>query len=476
TFANQTDLKKGSTVPLSSTGGDSATVKLLADFPDYTDNPRPDVQNNVRASNPFGIDLLGTQLYVADASQNTLVKVDSQTGAFSTIVNFPPVQNNLPFGPPVSEAVPDNVHVYKDKLLVSLLTGFPFPPGKAGVRQVDPANGNVQTVFDGMRMLVDVLPVGIRGGVDLYLTLEFSSDPLAQQAPPGLLKLVSTSGQAPVLIADCLITPTSLARDTRTGDLFVTEIFTGRVIRVSSSRIFVRNQYLDFLNREPDSDGLTFWSGEIEKCGDDPVCRGRRRTEVSAAFFIEQEFQQTGYFVYRLRRASLGAQPTFAQYTADRAQLGTSSDANRKAFSEAFVQRGEFLGAYPTSMNGSDFINTIIATARLSGADLSSKRQELVNEYISESTQAASRARTLRKLIEYPEYVSAEYNRAFVLAEYFGYLRRDPDKGGYDFWLNVLNNREPNNFKGMVCSFVTSAEYQARSFPTAPDGNADCAQ
>ena len=475
TFSNQTDLKNGATVPLSSTGGDSASIKLLADFPDHAPNPRPDVQNNVRASNPFGIDLLGTQLYVADASMNTLLKVDSQTGATSTLVNFPVVQNTLPFGPPVSEAVPDNVHVLGNNLVVSLLTGFPFPPGKAGARLVDPSNGNTQTLFEGLRMATDTLPVSIRGGLDLYLALEFSADPLAQSPPPGRLQLANAINRPTVLLADCLISPTSVARDSRTSDLFVTEIFTGRVMRVSSARIFVRQHYLDFLNREPDQGGWDFWTNKIESCGDDVQCRRRARTDVSAAFFVEQEFQQTGFFIYRLRTASLGVQPTFAQYTSDRNQLAGATAADRKAFSEMFVQTSEFLQKYPASMNGSDFINLLINTIKqTSGVDFTTKRSELVEEYIQENTQAASRARVLRKVIEYQEYINAEYNRAFVLSEYFNYLKRDADAGGYQFWLNVLNNKVPGNYRSMVCAFITSAEYQLRSFPIAPDGDAEC--
>lgn len=60
--------------------------------------------------------------------------------------------------------------------------------------------------------------------------------------------------------------------------------------------------------------------------------------------------------------------------------------------------------------------------------------------------------------------------------QYFGYLRRDPDQGGYDFWLNVLENREPNNYRGMVCSFITSAEYQQRFGNTVTRINQDCSQ
>jgi uncharacterized protein DUF4214 len=49
-------------------------------------------------------------------------------------------------------------------------------------------------------------------------------------------------------------------------------------------------------------------------------------------------------------------------------------------------------------------------------------------------------------------------NRAFVLMQYYGYLRRMPEKPGLDFWLKILNPR--GNFRSMVCAFINSAEYQ----------------
>ena len=117
----------------------------------------------------------------------------------------------------------------------------------------------------------------------------------------------------------------------------------------------------------------------------------------------------------------------------------------------------------------------LIATIQAaSGVDLTPRRPELVNEYLLGATQAQSRARVIRKAIEYPEYINAEFNPAFVLAQYFGYLRRDPDTAGYNFWLNVLNTNG-GIFRGMVCSFLTSAEYQSRFGSTATRNNTECA-
>jgi uncharacterized protein (TIGR03118 family) len=245
---------------------------------------------------------------------------------------------------------------------------------------------------------------------------------------------------------------------------------------IDESSFFVTEHYFDFLNRAPDAGGLTFWTNEIDKCLVDTRCVSDRRVGVSAAFFFEQEFQQTGSFVYRVRRATLGTQPSYGQYIIDKSLLGAGTSADKTAFTEAFTERPEFLAKYPTTQNGSDFIDALILTIKTaSGVDLAVRRPDLVNEYLLGSSQTQSRARVIRKAIEYPEYVTAEFNPSFVLAEYFGYLRRDPDPGGYAFWLNVLNNNVPGNFRTMVCAFLTSAEYQQRFGPTTTRNDKECA-
>jgi hypothetical protein len=58
--------------------------------------------------------------------------------------------------------------------------------------------------------------------------------------------------------------------------------------------------------------------------------------------------------------------------------------------------------------------------------------------------------------------------------QYFGYLGRDPDAGGFAFWLNVVNNLQPNNYQGMVCAFITSAEYQMRFSSVVTQSDSSC--
>jgi hypothetical protein len=231
---------------------------------------------------------------------------------------------------------------------------------------------------------------------------------------------------------------------------------------IDDPRTFVRQHYLDFLNREPDQGGWDYWSSLITNCNGDSQCINARRVSVSAAFFIEQEFQDTGSFVYRFYKASYGQLPTYAQFIADRSRVvgGSNLEAGKQSFADAWVQRPEFLAKYPTALAPGDFIDQLIATVKTATnnkADLSVNRANYLN-----TLQASGRGSVLRQIVDDTAFKQAEYNNAFVLMQYFGYLRRDPDDAGYKFWLDVLNNRVANNYRGMVCAFITSAEYQDR--------------
>ncbi|HEY0006879.1 MAG TPA: DUF4214 domain-containing protein [Pyrinomonadaceae bacterium] len=239
---------------------------------------------------------------------------------------------------------------------------------------------------------------------------------------------------------------------------------------------FVRQQYLDFLGREPDHGGLLYWTNEMHNCTTEAGC-ARRRNEISAAFFKSAEFQETGSFVYRLYRAGLGREVGYTEFNADRQQVlaGGALDTRKEALSTAFVQRAEFASKYSQTNNAADFVDALLANVQQSaGVDLFSARNALISAYETGSNQTESRAAVLRDLADRAEIKQAVENSSFVLMEYFGYLRRDADEGGRLFWLNVLENKEPGNFLGMVCSFVTSAEYQQRFAGITTHSNREC--
>jgi Domain of unknown function (DUF4214) len=240
--------------------------------------------------------------------------------------------------------------------------------------------------------------------------------------------------------------------------------------QINDAQFFVRQHYLDFLNRNPDSGGLSYWTSQITQCNNNDACIKTQRITVSAAFFIEQEFQDTGSFVYRFYKASYGRRPTNAEFVADRALVigGANLEAKKQAFANDWVGRAAFQQVYPATMTADQFVNKLFDTAGL--VPFASERQQLITDMQNGKT----RAQVLRDVIEIPAFKTREYNPSFVLMQYFGYLRRNPDQGGYDFWLNVLDNRAPNNYRGMVCAFITSREYQERFGPQLRRTNADC--
>jgi CSLREA domain-containing protein len=257
---------------------------------------------------------------------------------------------------------------------------------------------------------------------------------------------------------------------------------------LDTTAYFVRQQYLDFLGREPDEAGLSFWINNIEGCGADSVCRTAKRIDTSAAFFLSIEFQQTGYLAYRTYQAAFGEMPgapvplRINEFNPDRQQIDlgivvnqdgwqAALASNKRAYMAEYVQRPRFVAAYPNTMTPDEFVDKLFTNAGVTPAP--NDRLEAVNEFgaSSSSADAAARGRALQRVAENLTLQQQEFNRAFVLMQYFGYLRRDansgpdPDFSGYNFWLNKLNSFN-GNFQNaeMVKAFLVATEYRGR-FP-----------
>jgi hypothetical protein len=221
TLAHQFALAAGQTVTLSN-GNQKLTVELIANFPNFTPNPPP--PGNVRGSNPFDLVVVGNQIYVTDGGQNSVRKVNIASGAFSTLVTFPNVPNTLfPFGPPTSEAVPTGIAYADGQLLVTLFTGFPFPPGASRVEQVDPSTGAHSALITGRKTAIDVIPLEFGNDTD-YLVLQHASPFGPFFPPPGLVLHFETPAGPPTTVAACLMRPTSMVLDEKTDTLYVTEL------------------------------------------------------------------------------------------------------------------------------------------------------------------------------------------------------------------------------------------------------------
>jgi CSLREA domain-containing protein len=273
-----------------------------------------------------------------------------------------------------------------------------------------------------------------------------------------------------------------------TEALFSASSTNGRVNPLDTTEYFVRQQYLDFLGREPDEAGFNFWVNNIESCGSDQSCREAKRVDTSAAFFLSIEFQQTGYLVYRTYQAAFGDLPTapvpvrINEFRPDTAEIGkgvvvnksgweTLLDNNKQSYAAEFVQRPRFALAYPASLTPTEFVDRLFTNAAVTPS--ASDRQAALNQFGSSATSgdAGARSRALLRVAENSSLARQEFTQAFVLMQYFGYLRRDPNTGadadfaGYDFWLSKLNS-----FDGvfgdadMVKAFLLSGEYRDR-FP-----------
>lgn len=255
---------------------------------------------------------------------------------------------------------------------------------------------------------------------------------------------------------------------------------------------FVRQHYIDFLNREPDPSGLAFWANQITSCGNDAQCIEIRRINVSAAFFLSIEFQETGYLVYRTYKVAhnppgipVPVRYNTNEFIPDTQQISNGViigqpgaeqrlEANKQAYFAEFVLRLRFTQDHPTSKTPAQFVDSLYTNAGVNPS--ASERQFAIAEFggAANTADTAARARVLRRVTDNATLKQQELNKAFVLMEYFGYLRRNPfdppeltlDFQGYNFWLNKLNQFNGNFVNAeMVKAFIISAEYRHRFGP-----------
>jgi hypothetical protein len=259
---------------------------------------------------------------------------------------------------------------------------------------------------------------------------------------------------------------------------------------------FVQQHYHDFFSREPDTSGYNFWRNQINVCGSDQACIRLRRINVSAAFFVSVEFQQTGYLVERLYRVAYGSAignstfggahtltvpvVRFREFLPDTQAIGkglivgqpgweTVLENNKQALINDFVQRSRFTTAFPLTMTPADFVDALNVNA--GGALSQTERDQLVSDL---AMGTKTRAQVLRAVAEDQDLYNDEFNRAFVLMQYYGYLRRNPndapeaslDYTGFDFWLKKLNAFHGNYVNAqMVQAFLDASEYRQRFGP-----------
>ncbi len=250
---------------------------------------------------------------------------------------------------------------------------------------------------------------------------------------------------------------------------------------------FVRQHYLDFLLREPDTAGFNAWLSVLNGCGpaqgwlgSPPGCD---RVHVSSGFFRSTEFGEKGYWIYRFYESALGRRPAFAEFNSELRRLsGQMTDAEQEARRVDFVSRFMQLPAFIANFNGltdspSDAAALIAKLEQVGRVTLPASantepgqppqysRQQLVDLMASGQFTAAQ---TLRAFIEQKIVWDTYFYRAFVAMQYFGYLQRDPEQTGYDDWVRVLTFGDapsgipPGDYRHLIFGFIYSVEYRER--------------
>jgi len=237
---------------------------------------------------------------------------------------------------------------------------------------------------------------------------------------------------------------------------------------------FVAQHYRDFLSREPDGAGFGFWTNDLASCGLDANCLEVKRVNVSAAFFLSIEFKETAYYVYRTYRAALGRAPAFAEFVPDAAEVGrnvvvgsndpwlTRLSVNKDLYTLKFSNRADFQARY-NGLTNTEYVDKLFANEGITPT--AAERTDLIDslDQCTFTIGCPTRATVLRKIVEHPAFDRKVFNEAFVTMEYFGYLRRDPDPDGLQFWLAKLNHFNGDFIQAeMVKAFISSIEYRNR--------------
>ncbi len=226
---------------------------------------------------------------------------------------------------------------------------------------------------------------------------------------------------------------------------------------IDDTNFFVRQQYIDFLGREPDPPGFDGWVNTINNCsGDTTQCD---RVHVSESFFKSPEFQQRGYFTYRFYSVAFGRKPDYAEFTPDLARVSGFLDASqleaaKVTFIADFMARSAFANTY-NGLTNQQYVDTLLNKASVT----LSSRQSMIDGL---NNATLTRAQVLRQIVESAEVSTKYFNQSFAVMEYFGYLRRDPD-AMYLNWIDILN--QGGDSRSMVDGFVNSPEYRNRFGP-----------
>ncbi len=229
---------------------------------------------------------------------------------------------------------------------------------------------------------------------------------------------------------------------------------TNTPITIDDADFFVFQHYVDFLNRMPEPGGYAGWQSILNGCV--PASPSCDRIHVSGAFFQSPEFQDRGYFAYRQYSVGFGRKPDYAEFMPDLRRISGFLDAGQLEAAKVaqindFMARPAFVSRY-NGLGNAAYVDLLVTTA---GVTLANK-QSLIDDL---NAVRKTRAQVLRAIMESSEVYNKYYNQSFVVMQYFGYLRRDPDIL-YLTWIQTLDNT--GDPRQMINGFMNSPEYRNR--------------
>jgi hypothetical protein len=282
--------------------------------------------------------------------------------------------------------------------------------------------------------------------ITIFAVILIATNVLGQQSAP-TLRIVTDDPNLPseLFYGDIKVKPLRL----RPG--------TNQRITIDDADFFVQQHYIDFLNRMPEPSGFRGWMDILNNCAaGNTACD---RIEVSSGFFRSTEFQVRGYFVFRFYDVALGRKPMYAEFMPDlRSVTGFVTDqqleANKAAFVNSFMSRPAFQTKYGSLTDPTAYVDALLSTVGLPNHPGRGVWIDGLNK------ATLTRADVLRQLAESAEVYQKFYNQAFVVMQYFGYLRRDPDSL-YLKWIEIMNGNG-GDYRAMINGFVNSIEYRNR--------------
>jgi hypothetical protein len=217
----------------------------------------------------------------------------------------------------------------------------------------------------------------------------------------------------------------------------------------ATNQQFVMQQYRDFFGRDADEGGLNWWTGELDA--------GRKvRGDLSLDFVYSNEFQNNVAPVVRLYFAYFNRLPDTGGLTFWISSY-TDGSYTLNQISDAFAGSNEFATTYG-SLDNAGFVNLIYANLFNRSPD-----QGGYDYWLGQlDSSAITRGAAMVGYSESDEYKQLMNNRVSIVSYYYGMLRRAPDQGGFDYWVQRLDDGD--SAIDLVNGFLYSDEYQGRDF------------